>query len=73
MECPTKLYFTRQPEIYKNVKGENEFLESLAEGGFQVGKMATLLFPDGIEIKARKNQEALEETNQLLSTNEDII
>ncbi len=73
MECPTKLYFTRQPEIYKNVKGENEFLESLAEGGFQVGKMATLLFPDGIEIHARKNQEALDETNQLLSTNEDIV
>jgi len=73
MECPTKLYFTGQPEIYKNVKGENEFLESLAEGGFQVGKMATLLFPDGIEIHARKNQEALDETNQLLSTNEDIV
>lgn len=73
MECPTKLFYTGKSETYKNIKGENEFLESLAEGGFQVGKMATLLFPDGIEIKARKNQEALEETNQLLSTNEDII
>ena len=73
MECPTKLFYTGKSETYKNIKGENEFLKSLAEGGFQVGKMATLLFPDGIEIQARKNQEALAETNQLLSTKEDII
>ena len=53
MECPTKLFYTGKSETYENIKGENEFLESLAEGGFQVGKMATLLYPNGIEVQAR--------------------
>ncbi|MEK9698032.1 MAG: DUF2779 domain-containing protein [Candidatus Poseidoniales archaeon] len=73
MECPTKLFYTRKPKEYKNNKGDNEFLASLAEGGFQVGKMATLLFPDGKEIKAKRNEEALAETAALLSSNESII
>jgi len=47
MECPTKLFYTSKPKKYRNTKGDNEFLASLAEGGFQVGKMAILLFPWG--------------------------
>ena len=54
VECPTKLFYASEPHIYKNVKGKNEFLESLAEGGFQVGKMATLLYPNGIEIQEKQ-------------------
>ena len=27
MECPTKLFYTGKSEKYKNIKGENEFLE----------------------------------------------
>ena len=73
MECPTKLFYTRKHKEYKNNKGDNKFLASLAEGGFQVGKMATLLFPDGKEIKAKRNEEALAETAALLSSNESII
>lgn len=73
MECPTKLFYTRKDKEYKNNKGDNEFLASLAEGGFQVGKMATLLFPDGKEIKAKRNEVALAETAALLSSNESII
>ena len=73
MECPTKLFYTRKDKEYKNNKGDNEFLESLAEGGFQVGKMATLLFPEGREIKAKKNKEALAETSALLSSNQSIV
>ena len=73
LECPTKLFYTRKSETYKNTKGENEFLESLAEGGFQVGKMATLLYPNGIEVQARKNQQAIEDTKKLLNTKDDIV
>ena len=72
MECPTKLFYTRKEGEYRNVKGEDKFLESLAEGGFQVGKMATLLYPDGIEVKARRNQDALAETAALLNSNDSI-
>ena len=73
MECPTKLFYNGKSETYKNIKGENEFLESLAEGGFQVGKMATMLFPNGVEVEARKNQQAIDETKKLLNTEEDLV
>ena len=73
MECPTKLFYTGKSKTYKNIKGENEFLESLAEGGFQVGKMATMLFPNGVEVEARKNQQAIDETKKLLNKEEDLV
>ena len=73
MECPTKLFYTGKSETYNNIKGENEFLESLAEGGFQVGKMATMHFPNGVEVEARKNQQAINETKKLLNTEEDLV
>ena len=74
MECPTKLFLhLGKSKTYKNIKGENEFLESLAEGGFQVGKMATMLFPNGVEVEARKNQQAIDETKKLLNKEEDLV
>ena len=73
MECPTRLFYIGKSETYKNTKGRNEFLESLAEGGFQVGKMATLLYPGGVEVQSRINQQAIEETKNLLNTEENIV
>lgn len=40
LSCPWKLYYYRNPEVYANANAENDFLESLAEGGFQVGELA---------------------------------
>ncbi len=73
MECPTKLFYASRKDEYKNSKIENEFLESLAEGGFQVGKMAMLLFPEGKEIKSRDNAKALLETSKTLSSHKNIV
>lgn len=73
MECPTKLFYARKEFEYKNNKSENEFLESLAEGGFQVGKMAMLLYPDGVEITASSNHEALTQTKELMQSNDKIV
>ena len=73
MECPTKLFYTRKEKEYRNTKGENEFLASLAEGGFQVGKMAMLLYPNGKEIKAKKNQASLSETRDLIQSHDSIV
>ncbi len=58
VECPTKLYYTGKDSIYRNLKRDDTFLQSLARGGFQVGKMATMLYPEGKEITARLNTEA---------------
>jgi len=60
-DCPSKLYFEGHPE-YKNSKQEDEFLKALAEGGFQVGALAQVMHPSGIEIAARNPDKAVEET-----------
>ena len=73
MECPTKLFYTGKDDEYKNTKGDDEFLESLAEGGYQVGKMAMLLYPHGVEIRAKSNQASLSETSTLLQSHDSIL
>lgn len=47
-DCPTKLYYRKMN--YSSSKEDNEYLEYLAEGGYAVGKMATLYFEEGIRI-----------------------
>ncbi len=64
-ECPTKLYYYNKEE-YPSTKEEDEFLEALAEGGFQVGALAKCYYPEGIEITALDHQEAIQLTNELL-------
>ncbi len=39
LSCPTKLYYTANPE-YADLKQEDTFLQALAEGGYQVGELA---------------------------------
>jgi hypothetical protein len=72
VECPTKLYYTGKDSEYNDLKTNDLFLQSLAEGGFQVGKMATMLYPDGIEITATSNDDAERLTSELLKDNENI-
>ena len=54
VECPTKLFYTGKSE-YRNTSNEDEFLAMLADGGFQVGELAKLMYPSGVEIKAKKS------------------
>jgi len=49
---PHHLFNTGKDALYRNLKQEDTFLRALADGGFQVGKMATMLYPQGIEISA---------------------
>ena len=73
VECPTKLYYTGKHTEYRNLKQEDTFLQALADGGFQVGKMATMLYPKGIEVTARTNDQAEAETARLLSSHDQIV
>jgi hypothetical protein len=66
MECPTKLFYTKKREIYADTKNENDFLKALAEGGFQVGALAKVMYPDGKEITDSQFQEQIEHTSRLL-------
>jgi len=70
--CPTKLFYKKAK--YPSLKDENEYLALLADGGFMIGKLAQLLFPEGIEIVEGwgKQNEAIAETERLLTENEHI-
>jgi hypothetical protein len=65
-ECPAKLYYQEQPQIYGNNNRDNEFLKALAQGGFQVGALAKLYYPGGIDLEGMKTDEAIAKTEELL-------
>jgi hypothetical protein len=75
VECPTKLFYAGpgKASIYRNLLSEDSFMQALAEGGFQVGKMATMRYPQGIEVTERSNVQALARTQDLLSSHTDIV
>lgn len=72
VECPKKLFYTSNPD-YKNSKNDDVFLQSLADGGFQVGELAKLLYPEGIEVLEKSNEEALKVTAELLKRDKVIL
>ena len=66
LTCPTKLYYTGKPE-YANSYDGNEFLAMLADGGFQVGELAKLMYSGGIEITTKNSEQTIAETAELLN------
>jgi hypothetical protein len=66
VSCPTKLYYAGKPDQFADANADNAFLAALADGGFQVGELAKLMHPDGIEVTATSNAEALAQTANLL-------
>ena len=73
VECPTKLFYTGKKERYVNASLEDAFLKALAEGGFQVGALARLMYPGGIEVRETDAREALEATRLLLERDQVTI
>ncbi|MGE3263117.1 MAG: DUF2779 domain-containing protein [Bacteriovoracia bacterium] len=64
-ECPTKLFYL-DDKRFGNNNTDNSFLEALAEGGFQVGELAKVYHPNGIEITTLDKDSAVSETQELL-------
>jgi hypothetical protein len=72
LECPTKLFYTRKSDEYADVSNEDSFLQSLAEGGFQVGELAKFYFHDNpieekITIETRDYEKAIAQTKEMLA------
>lgn len=65
LECPTKLFYLGKDE-YPSNKVDNPFLQSLANGGFQVGALAQCYFPFGYTVTERDQHLAVVRTNELL-------
>lgn len=61
--CPKKLVYKKA--YYPTSNDTNEYMEMLAQGGYIVGKMATLLYPDGIEVEGN-TQDCIAQTQTLL-------
>lgn len=73
IECPTKLFYTGKENVYQDNSLDDAFLQALAEGGFQVGELAKLLYPGGHEISTKDHQKALNETALFLAQDEVIL
>ena len=70
LECPTKVYYSLDRR-YVNTKQEDEFLQALADGGFQVGALAKAMYEaedtEAVEVTAEKEDEQVRETAALLA------
>ena len=73
LECPRKLYYAYDSQLYANQDLSDEFLKALAEGGFQVGELAKVYY--GIkgeaDIDVLGYDEAVDKTKELFK-NKDI-
>ncbi len=73
VECPTKLYYSGNPTEYKDNMADNTFLAMLAEGGYQVGALAKLRYPSGIEIEDRNHAAAYAKTLEYLAQDNVVL
>ena len=74
LECPTKLYYKNHEDEYATSQDDNEFLQALAEGGIQVGELAKLYYPGGVEIPYSSDKSiSLQKTKDLLQEDKTII
>ncbi len=73
VECPRKLFYTGKKSLYQDMMLEDSFLEMLAEGGYQVGALAKLRYPDGIEIRDTDHAAAEAATMALLARDRVVL
>ena len=63
--CPAKLYYKKLR--YPTTLDEDPYMQSLADGGFMVGKLAQLQYPEGVLVSTLDPWAAIEETKRLLA------
>ena len=69
LSCPHKLFYYGRPDEYENANANDEFLESLAEGGFQVGELAKIYcdVPADCDLKdIMGHEDSLKHTQELM-------
>jgi hypothetical protein len=67
--CPKKLVYKKAN--YPTANDTNEYMEMLAQGGYIVGKMATLFYPEGIDLEGN-TEDCIAKTQTLLQQ-EDVV
>jgi hypothetical protein len=72
IECPAKLFYSGKSE-FADTLNDSAFLQSLAEGGFQVGELAKLMFPGGEQVALSGHAAQLDKTRDLLISDKAIV
>ena len=72
LDCPTKLYYQNK-SLYEDKSTNDPFMDSLAEGGFQVGELAKYYYPNGHDITESGYDTPLKKTNELLNLENVVI
>lgn len=72
LECPTKLFYSAHPREYYDRNKDNDFLQALADGGYQIGELAKFKYhPDpvgaGITVESLDHASAMAETNRRMA------
>ena len=67
LECPRRLYYAYDSNLYANQDLTDDFLKSLADGGFQVGELAKVYYgvKGDADIDVLGYDEAVEKTKEL--------
>lgn len=68
--CTTKLYYKKKG--FSRSNEGNDYLQFLADGGHQVGKLATMQFPDGIDINTGNDHKEAKKQTALYLKEENI-
>ena len=70
LECPTKVFYDANRDLYRNLSSEDDFLQMLAYGGHQVGALAKIRFeredPEAIEVTDLNQDDQIRRTRDLL-------
>ena len=69
-DCPKKLVYKKAG--YPTTNDTDEYMEMLVQGGYIVGHMATLYYPDGIHIEGN-SEEAVASTQELMIRDKVIL
>ena len=69
LECPRRLYYAYDSKLYANQDLTDEFLKSLADGGFQVGELSKVYYgiKGDADIDVLGYDEAVEKTKSKYS------
>ena len=77
LDCPTKVFYDANRDLYKNLSSEDDFLQMLAYGGHQVGALAKLMFtredPKAVEVTDLCQDDQIARTRDLLARDSVII
>ncbi len=73
LACPTRLEYALNGKRFHNANEADPFMQALADGGHQVGALAKLHYPNGLDCTERGTDAAFVQTQQWINRGEAVI